>query len=309
MSIRRHRPVIEPSEFHSFIERPASPNAHIREREAVEKAVAAERSRCAAICREVYEEHRRSGSYPLDMGGLALECAERDCEGGETMSDAKRDMAASFWNACGVSHHDATVLTEAITALIDERIAAALAGLQACGVPTKNLGACTLPMGHHGAHGGRATRLAQDDFAAELDASHGPVEPPASPSSPAPASVLAERQELEAQLAEAKRAAATARADAMDFAAWWTRVGKLLDPDPNESWYDKRHLLAEAAFRAAEAQSRNYVADKVESPGKVTFANGRVVYIEGSFRDACLAVSMVDEARAKAGAAAEKVKP
>lgn len=37
--------------------------------------------------------------------------------------------------------------------------------------------------------------------------------------------------------------------------------------------------LAHAAWKAATAQSRNYVADDVEMPEKITFANGRVVYI------------------------------
>jgi hypothetical protein len=37
--------------------------------------------------------------------------------------------------------------------------------------------------------------------------------------------------------------------------------------------------LAKSAWTAALAQSRNYVADDVEMPEKITFANGRVVYI------------------------------
>lgn len=28
-----------------------------------------------AACRKVYRDHKRSGSYPFDMGGLANECA------------------------------------------------------------------------------------------------------------------------------------------------------------------------------------------------------------------------------------------
>jgi len=38
-------------------------------------------------------------------------------------------------------------------------------------------------------------------------------------------------------------------------------------------------VLAKAACEAAKAQSRNYVADEVEMPERITFANGRVVYI------------------------------
>jgi hypothetical protein len=33
--------------------------------------------KAAAECVKVYREHRRNRSYPLDMGGLALECAQR----------------------------------------------------------------------------------------------------------------------------------------------------------------------------------------------------------------------------------------
>ena len=37
----------------------------------------AEIEEAAAECVKVYREHRRNRSYPLDMGGLALECAQR----------------------------------------------------------------------------------------------------------------------------------------------------------------------------------------------------------------------------------------
>jgi len=37
--------------------------------------------------------------------------------------------------------------------------------------------------------------------------------------------------------------------------------------------------LAKSAWTAAKAQSRNYVADEETMPEKVTFANGRVVWI------------------------------
>jgi hypothetical protein len=37
--------------------------------------------------------------------------------------------------------------------------------------------------------------------------------------------------------------------------------------------------LGKLAWEAAKAQSRNYVADEEVMPEKVTFANGRVVYI------------------------------
>lgn len=50
-------------------------------RVAIERAIAAVVREtvddCADKCRRVYREHRRSGSYPMDMGGLALECEER----------------------------------------------------------------------------------------------------------------------------------------------------------------------------------------------------------------------------------------
>ena len=36
-----------------------------------------ERKRCAEICQAVYQEHKRSKSYPMDMGGLALEIKEK----------------------------------------------------------------------------------------------------------------------------------------------------------------------------------------------------------------------------------------
>lgn len=38
--------------------------------------------------------------------------------------------------------------------------------------------------------------------------------------------------------------------------------------------------LAKQAWEAAKAQSRNYVADEEKMPEKITFANGRVVWIE-----------------------------
>lgn len=38
--------------------------------------------------------------------------------------------------------------------------------------------------------------------------------------------------------------------------------------------------LGKAAWEAAKAQSRNYVADEEVMPEKITFANGRVVWIE-----------------------------
>ena len=37
--------------------------------------------------------------------------------------------------------------------------------------------------------------------------------------------------------------------------------------------------LGKAAWEAAKAQSRNYMADETEMPEKITFANGRVVWI------------------------------
>jgi hypothetical protein len=64
------------------------------------------------------------------------------------------------------------------------------------------------------------------------------------------------------------------------FEEWWKRVGRSLDPDTSDvSWYDKRAGLAVAAFTAAFAQSRNYVANKECEPTEITFANGRRVWI------------------------------
>ena len=64
------------------------------------------------------------------------------------------------------------------------------------------------------------------------------------------------------------------------FDEWWIRIGRTLDPDVSDAaWYDKRRALAEAAFNAAKAQSRNYAADEETMPGKITFGNGRVVWI------------------------------
>jgi hypothetical protein len=64
------------------------------------------------------------------------------------------------------------------------------------------------------------------------------------------------------------------------FETWWARVGKSLDPDTSDvSWFDKRKSLAEAAFVAAMAQSRNYVCDKECEPTEALFANGREIWI------------------------------
>lgn len=63
------------------------------------------------------------------------------------------------------------------------------------------------------------------------------------------------------------------------FLDWWSRDGHFIDPDPDVDWYDKRHLLAEEAFRAALAISRNYVANVEVNPNHVRFVNGRIVAI------------------------------
>jgi hypothetical protein len=65
----------------------------------------------------------------------------------------------------------------------------------------------------------------------------------------------------------------------MDFDEWWQRRGRLIDPEPNASWEDKRRDLAAEAFAASKAQSGNYVADTAEAPHEVTFANGRTVKV------------------------------
>lgn len=46
------------------------------------EAVARQREADARECRRVYNEHKRRGSYPIDMGGLAKECEERIRAGG-----------------------------------------------------------------------------------------------------------------------------------------------------------------------------------------------------------------------------------
>lgn len=66
----------------------------------------------------------------------------------------------------------------------------------------------------------------------------------------------------------------------MDFDEWWMREGRWLDPEPAVSWHDKRKDLMAAAFAAAKAQSGNYVADAPEGAHRVTFANGREVYMD-----------------------------
>ena len=64
------------------------------------------------------------------------------------------------------------------------------------------------------------------------------------------------------------------------FDQWWQRDGKFYDPDTDDvPWFDKRKELAERAFEAAKAQSRNYIADDPTMPERVRFANGRRVMI------------------------------
>lgn len=59
------------------------------------------------------------------------------------------------------------------------------------------------------------------------------------------------------------------------FEQWLERTGQTAMTILNEPAF----TLAKAAWNAALAQSRNYVADEAVMPEKVTFANGRVVYI------------------------------
>lgn len=62
------------------------------------------------------------------------------------------------------------------------------------------------------------------------------------------------------------------------FSDWWLRDGRMFDPDTSDvPWFDKRKDLAEKAFNAALAQSRNYTCDDSVLPTEVTFANGRTV--------------------------------
>ena len=62
------------------------------------------------------------------------------------------------------------------------------------------------------------------------------------------------------------------------FEDWWHRDGRFIDPDTSDvPWFDKRKALAEYAFDAAMAMSRNYVADDAVDATQFTFANGRIV--------------------------------
>lgn len=64
------------------------------------------------------------------------------------------------------------------------------------------------------------------------------------------------------------------------FDEWWNRDGRFYDPDTSDvPWFDKRKDLAERAFDAAMAQSRNYTADSEVEPQEFTFTNGRRVKI------------------------------
>lgn len=68
------------------------------------------------------------------------------------------------------------------------------------------------------------------------------------------------------------------------FDKYWNEDGKGYDPDTEDvPWFDKRKFLAEHAFEAGlkigMARSRNYTASDEVMPERVTFANGRVVYI------------------------------
>jgi len=56
------------------------------------------------------------------------------------------------------------------------------------------------------------------------------------------------------------------------FEQWWQRAGCKIDSEI------EMHF-AKAAWDAAKAQSRNYIADEEIMPEKVIFANGRVVWI------------------------------
>lgn len=65
------------------------------------------------------------------------------------------------------------------------------------------------------------------------------------------------------------------------FESWWIRAGRHIDPDTEDvPWFDKRKALAGTAFRAAMAQSGNYICDDAVLPGEVVFANGRKVSIQ-----------------------------
>lgn len=68
------------------------------------------------------------------------------------------------------------------------------------------------------------------------------------------------------------------------FDKWWREEGRMLDPDTSDvPWFDKREGLAALAFEAGMkcgmARSRNYVADEAVLPERITFANGRSVWI------------------------------
>lgn len=72
----------------------------------------------------------------------------------------------------------------------------------------------------------------------------------------------------------------TAPTQPTPFEEWWLRNGQFIDPDTSDvPWFDKRRALAESAFDAAMAQSRNYVADDEVYPRRVDFVNGRKIAV------------------------------
>lgn len=84
--------------------------------------------------------------------------------------------------------------------------------------------------------------------------------------------------EIQSEHEAEKRGADSVQRPCSAFDEWWNRVGRYYDPDTSDvPWEDKRRFLAELAFDAAMAQSRNYTADREVDPLNVTFANGRTV--------------------------------
>jgi hypothetical protein len=80
----------------------------------------------------------------------------------------------------------------------------------------------------------------------------------------------------------------------MDFDEWWIRKGRFIDTEPSVSSADKMKDMMSMAWEAARAQSGNYVADAPEGAHRITFANGREVYMS---EDGELRVGWIDDER------------
>jgi hypothetical protein len=78
------------------------------------------------------------------------------------------------------------------------------------------------------------------------------------------------------------------------FDEWWTRSGRNFRPNATDATLAHKEYAA-VAWRAATAQSANYIADDEVTPGVVEFANGRIVEISTNDQgDAFLTVGLRD---------------